>query len=73
MNVIPPILCAEVTANISFSKRKPIRPRLYLRIARTRRKKGGEEEKALSFFIGYFGDSFLANVFKTPGRYTVKV
>ena len=29
-----------------------------MRIARTRRKKGGEEEKAPSFYIGYFGDSF---------------
>ena len=34
-----------------------------MRIARARRK-GGKEKKAPSFYIGYFGDSFLANVFK---------
>ena len=35
-----------------------------MRIARARRKKGGKEKRAPSFYIGYFGDSVLANVFK---------
>ena len=62
------ILCAEVIASDSHihfpNVIKPIRPRpiIYLRRARTRRTERRRREKRngciVSFYIGYFGDSF---------------